>query len=179
MARESRFRVRLPVAQFGLAALFGGFGQWQRSAILSRPFFDGQTLRNSTAVYHVWPWPYKFAVVSNIPAFLLGLVLSWPIGTAWPGASEYVTNLPSLLFVPILWYWVGSRLDRRWSVADKTPWIALFVFTLVSVVAASIPIGYVSYVPFGIVVWVGTVVAIHLLSDRATDEKKQSEKLSC
>jgi hypothetical protein len=35
--REIRFRVLLLLAEFGLAALLGGFVLWQRSTILSRP----------------------------------------------------------------------------------------------------------------------------------------------
>jgi hypothetical protein len=169
MARENRFRMILPVAQSGLAVLFGGFGLWKRSAILSRPFFEGQTLWNSTARFHVWPWPYKFAVVLNVPAVLMGLLLAWPIGTAWPevSVSEYLAYMPSLLFVPILWYWVGSRLDRRWSSGDKTPWIALLIFTLVCLVGAFIPIGYVGHLPYGLAVWLVTAVVIRYISKAA------------
>jgi len=155
-----RFRILLPVAQCGLAALFGGIGLWQRSAILSRPFFEGQTLWDSTARFHVWPWPYKFAVVSNMPAFMAGALLTWPIGAAWPQLPESVQIAPSLLFVSMLWYWVGSRLDLRWSVADKTPWIVLLIFTLVSLVGAFIPIGYVGYLPYGFMVWVVAALTI-------------------
>jgi hypothetical protein len=160
MARELRFRVILPVAEFGFAALFGCIGLWQRFAILSRPLFEGQTLWNSTARFHVWPWPYKFAVVSNMPAFLAGSILTLPIVALWPDASESVQNALSLLFVPLLWYWVGSRLDLRWSVLDKTPWIALLIFTLVSLVGAFLPTGYVGYLPYGFVFWVVVALTI-------------------
>lgn len=170
MVRDARFRLFLPMAQFLLAVLFGGLGLWQRSAILCQPLFDGQTLWNSTAVYHVWPWLYKFAVVSNIPAFVIGSLLSWPIAIAWPKASEYVANIPSLLLVPVLWHWVGSHLDRRWSVRETAPWIALLVFTVLCVVAASVPIGYVTYIPFGMVVWVGTLALLRR-SNRTTDAR--------
>jgi hypothetical protein len=119
MTRANRFRVLLPSAECLLAAVFGGVGHWQRSTILSRPWFsEGQTMWNSTARFHVWPW------------------------------------------VPILWYWVGSRLDRRWGVTDPTPWIALSVFTLVCLVGAFLPIGYVGFLPYGFVVWVITAVTI-------------------
>jgi hypothetical protein len=166
MARVNRFHLLLPIAQSGLAAFFGGFGLWQRSIILSRPLFEGQTLWNSTARFHVWPWPYKFAVVSNMPAVLVGLLLALPIGAAWPGASvsEYVAYLPSLLLVPILWYWIGSRLDRRWSLGDKTPWIALSIFTLVCLLGAFIPIGYVAHLPYGLAVWLITALVIRRVS---------------
>ena len=32
---------------------------------------------DTTARFHVWPWPYKFAFVSNFPAFMAGSLLSW------------------------------------------------------------------------------------------------------
>ncbi len=154
MARDCRFCTLLPVAQVGLAALFGGYGLWERSAILSRPFVQGQTLSDSTARFHVWPWSYKFATVSNLPALMAGSLTSSPLVIIWPGVPEYVANLASLLFVPLLWYWVGSRLDRRWRVTDKTPWIALSVFTLSCIGGAFAPIGYTGFLPYGFVLWV-------------------------
>jgi hypothetical protein len=161
MGRASRFRILLPAAQCLLAALFGGVGLWQRSAILSRPWFsEGQTMWNTTARFHVWPLPYKFAAVVNMPAFLAGDLLGWPIGERWPELPESVLATLQLLLVPILWYWVGFRLDRRWNVTDPTPWIALSIFTLVCLVGAFLPIGYVGFLPYGFVVWVITALTI-------------------
>lgn len=154
MSRERRFRELLPAAQSLLAVLFGGLGLRQRYAILNRPLFEGQTLWDTTGRFHVWPWPYKLAAVSNFPAFLAGTLISWPLAFVWPGVTEYVANLPALLFVPLLWYWVGFRLDRRWRVADKTPWIALSVFTLSCLAGAFLPIGYTGFLPYGFAVWV-------------------------
>jgi len=112
MVQGKRFRRLLPVAQTVLALVFGGLGLWERNETLNRSFLGW----NSTSRYHVWPWPYKLAVVSNMPAFLAGLLLSWPIGGLWPELPEWLQIAPSLLFLPMLWYWVGSRLDRRWGV---------------------------------------------------------------
>lgn len=155
MTRRVRFRTILPGAQFGLAALFGGLGLWQRSAILGRPGFgEGQTLWDSTARFHVWPWPFKFAAVTNMPAFLAWSLLSWPIGERWPTAPETVTAIPSLLLVAMLWYWVGSRLDLRWRVTDQAPWIALSVFSVVSLAGAFLRISYADFLPYGFVLWV-------------------------
>src|SRR5712692_164328 len=106
MPRNRQFRVLLPVAQCALAALFGGAGLWQRFAILSRPFLEGQTLWDTTARYHVWPWAYKFAAILNMPAFLAYALL-------WVGFPEAVALAPSLLLVALLWYRVGCRLDRQ------------------------------------------------------------------
>jgi len=151
----------LPVAQVGLAALLGGLGLWERAAILNHPIFDaGQTLWNSTARFHVWPWPWRFAVVTNTPAFLAWSLLGWPIGERWPTLPEGVIAAPSLLLVAVLWYWVGSRLDRRWTLSDWTPWVALFAFTVVSLAAALLPPRYVDYLPYGFAIWVVVVFII-------------------
>ena len=163
MGREIRFRTLLPVAECGIAALFGGLGLWQRSKILSGSFWGDTTLWESTARFHVWPWPYKFAVISNLPGVLAGLLLSWPLGLIWPGMSEYMEDVPSLLFAAILWYWVGSRLDRRWRLTDKAPWIAVSIFTLVCLAGAFLPMGYTGYLPYGLAVWVVAGVLIGLV----------------
>jgi hypothetical protein len=155
-----RFRLLLPVAQCGLAAVFGGIGLSQRSVILSRIFWEGETLWHSTARFHVWPWPFKFAVVSNFPAFLMGSLTLWPIGSVWPELPESVQIAPSLVFVLILWYWAGSRIDRGWLVTDKAPWIALAVFTLVCLIGAFLLIGYTGFQPYGFVVWVIAAVTL-------------------
>lgn len=160
MARELRFRIVLPIAEFGVAALFGGLGLWQRSAILGRSFFEGQTLWDSTARFHVWPWPYKFAAVSNLPALFAGSLVTVPIGAMKPTLPEALQLAPTLLFVFCLWYWIGSRLDRRWKLTDKTPWIALLIFTSVSLTGAFIPLGYVGYLPYAFIVWVLAALAI-------------------
>jgi len=160
MNRRIRLRAILPLAQCGLAALFGGFGLWQRAAILSRTFVDGQTLWNSTARFHVWPWPYKFAAIANFPALVAGSFLAWPIGALFPHLPEAVQMAPSLLFVWILWRWVGSRVDLRWRVADMAPWTAIVIFNLVCLAGALMPIGYVGYLPYGFLVWSITVIAL-------------------
>lgn len=88
MAAEIRFRVILPLAQSVSAALFGGFGLWERSAFLGRPVFGNQTLWNSSVASHYWPWTYKFAAVLNFPALLAGLLLGWPFSKRWPSLPE-------------------------------------------------------------------------------------------
>jgi hypothetical protein len=161
MTRRLRFRTILPVAEFALAALFGGLGLWERAAILNRPGFGaGQTLWDSTARFHVWPWPFRFAVVTNLPAFLAWSLLGWPISLCWPTLPEGAINAPSLLLVAMLWYWVGSRLDRRWSVSDKAPWLALFAFSVVSLAGALVRLGYVDYLSYGFVIWVIVALTI-------------------
>jgi len=158
MAGQHQFRALLPVAQCGLAALFGGWGLWERSTILSRPMFAGQTWWDSTARFHVWPWPYKFAAIENLPALLGGLILTWPIKAIKPDLPEAVQAVPSLLLVVVLWYWVGSRLDRRCLVGEGTPWIFLIVFTALCLTGAFLPIGYTGYLPYAALVWLVAIL---------------------
>ena len=174
MIRPIRFRLLLPVVQTMASALFGGVGLWQRNKILSQPLFGDQTLWESTARYHVWPWPYKFAVISNTPAFLAGWLASWPIGSLWPEVPEAFELAPTALFVALLWYWVGFRLDRRWRgvgaasllLGSTTPWKLLFVFTAVCLIGAFVPIGYVGYIFYGCLVWLATVGIISKTTKR-------------
>lgn len=146
MIRALRFPILLPVTHTFLAARFGGFGLGQRFALLNRPFLEGQTLWDSTARFHVWPWPYKLAAVFNLSALLARSLTSLPLAHMRPGMTDSAANLPALLFVPFLWHWVGSGLDRRWRMADKTPWAAWSVFTAASV-AGAVPIGSVGFLP--------------------------------
>lgn len=165
MTRRIRFQTILPVVEFGLAALFGSIGLWERAEILNRPGFGaGQTLWDSTARFHVWPWPFRFAAVMNLPAFLGWSLLGWPINLLWPTLPEGATTVPSLLLVATLWYWVGSRLDRRWKVSDWTPWFALFAFTVVSLAGALIRLGYVDYLSYGFIIWVIVALTVSRLT---------------
>jgi hypothetical protein len=107
MVGGTQFRKVLPALQTTIAISFGGWGLWLRNSILSRPFWSS-TGWNSTAAFHVWPWPFKFAAILNMPAFLAGGLLSWPLDYLWPGLPEWVSALPVLLVIPLLWYWVGS-----------------------------------------------------------------------
>jgi hypothetical protein len=177
-----QFRRVLPVSQTVLATVFGGWGLWIRDSILSQPLFGNSTLRNSTAQFHVWPWPFKFAVVLNMPAFLMGLLLSWPLSAFRPGLPESISVLPVLLLVPLLWYSIGSWLDRTQGAdqnrgSRKKHWILLLVFTLVCAAASSIPErvgGYVSYLPLGVLIW-----AVVGLAASAALRKHKSRTASC
>jgi hypothetical protein len=173
MSQKIRFRIMVPVLETSLAALSGGFGLWQRNQILSHPGFGGGTMWDTTARFHVWPWPFKFAVISNVPAFLAGLLLTLPIRVIWPTLSEMAALAPSLIFAALLWYWVGYRLDRRWYGATiappggtRTPWVLLLVFTVVCLVGAFLPMGHVGYQPYGLVVWLVTAITIHKTTKR-------------
>jgi ABC-type phosphate/phosphonate transport system permease subunit len=159
MAFRGQFCRILPASQVALAALFGGWGLWQRNQILSHDYLFG-TGWNSTARFHVWPWPYKFAAISNLPALFSGLLLTIPISAVRPTLSEALQLAPTLVFVLLLWFWVGSRLDRRWSVADWTPWIAILLFMILSSVGAFLPLGYTGFLPYGFALWAVACLAL-------------------
>jgi hypothetical protein len=165
MARGTQFRKVLPVLQTAIAVSFGGWGLWLRHSILSQPFW-GSTGWNSTARFHVWPWPFKFAAILNMPAFLCGLLYSWPVDDLHPGLPVWVLLLPSLILVLVLWHMVGSWVDRRQFDAAKiripryVAWGVLLLLTLVSVIGALVSL-YIGFIPFGVAVWLilGTAMA--------------------
>jgi hypothetical protein len=125
MVRDNRFSMLLPVAQSVLTAIFGGLGLWQRSMILSRPFLEGQLLWDTTARFHVWPWPYKFAVILSMPAFVGGMLVSWLVSAFGLKISEVIQIALFFVLVPALWYWVGSRVGSELpSIVTDAPRIA-------------------------------------------------------
>jgi hypothetical protein len=103
-----------------------------------------------------------------MPAFLLGLLLSWPLDALRPGLPESVSLLPALLFVPLLWYFVGSWLDKRGSAgknnsARKLDWVLFPLFIGVCAAASSIPSrvwGYTNYLYFGALIWITVAIGI-------------------
>ena len=109
MASKAQFCRILPASQVALAAAFGGWGLWQRNQILSHDYLFG-TGWNSTARFHVWPWPYKFTAISNLPALFAGLLLTIPISAIKPTLSETLQLAPTLVFVFLLWVRVGAAI---------------------------------------------------------------------
>jgi hypothetical protein len=158
MTREIHFHKLLPLSQTIVAIAFGGYGLWLRDSIINKSWLGW----NSTLPFHVWPWAFKFAAILNMPAFLAGGLLSWPLDAIRPGLPESISMLPVLLFVPLLWYRIGLWLDQRSSVdknrnSIKGQWILILAFTAICAVASSVPpelAGYISYIPLGIAIWV-------------------------
>jgi hypothetical protein len=151
MRQPPRFRIILPPVQFFLAGLLGGCGLWQRAVILSRPFMSGQTLNDTTARFHIWPWPFKLAAVINMPAVIVGGLLSWVFGAFGVLVNDFTGFIFSLLLVPPLWYWIGSKLDFKSRLGAY--WF-LLLFTLASAGCSSFSFGYTSYLPFGVILWI-------------------------
>jgi hypothetical protein len=177
MTQRIQFRKSLPVLQTALAILLGGWGLWLRNSVLSRPFLGNSTGWDSTLRFHFWPWPFKFAAVLNMPAFIASGLLSWPLDYLWPGLPEWVSALPVLLFIPLLWYWVGSWADKNNSEKsgerERGRGIVLLFFILVCAAASSIPdyvAGYTGYVVFGIAIWL--VLAIGVKVSVASGKRK-------
>ena len=168
MIQRTQFHKVLPVSQTALAILFGGWGLWVRVSMLNRSFLGW----GSTAEFHLWPWPFKFAAILTMPAFIVGTLLSWPLGYLLPRLPDWV---PIVLFIPLLWYWVGSWVDQHLS--RKQGWTMLLLFIVICAGAASIPKrvgGYAGYVLFGIEIWL--VVAIAMKA--TTTLRKRRAKLS-
>jgi hypothetical protein len=160
MSREIYFRRILPPLSTIVAIVLGEWGLWLRGAIIRNSL-----AWDSTARFHTWPWTFKFTAVLNLPAILAGLLLSWPLGALKPDFPELISFLSVLLFVPLLWYWIGSWLDRRINGntngnARARGWVLLLAFGIVSAAISSIPsnfAGYTSYLPFGLVIWMTAV----------------------
>jgi hypothetical protein len=169
MVRHTQFRKVLPLLHTPIAIAFGGWGLWIRNSILSRPFWGGSTGWQTTEAFHVWPWPFKFAAILNMPAFFIGSLLSLPLEylhvRPW-----WVSVLPVILLVPALWYLVGAWLDERqlriakMRIPRYVPWVSIFLHAAVSLVGALISLRflglYTGFIPYGIVVWAGLGTAI-------------------
>lgn len=91
----------------------GGWGLWERITSINHLWLGW----NSLLRFHVWPRPFKFAVVQNIPAFLIGLLLSWPIDSFKPG-------LPLMGFTIAVASAGACTLVFDWSLAgpETIPW---------------------------------------------------------
>jgi hypothetical protein len=165
MSRKTQFRFLLPIVETLMAALVGGIGLWQRHHILSQRFVGDQTLWESTARFHVWPLPYRFAVITNIPAFFAASIVQWPMGWLVPELPEIFSFVLFVLFVPMLWFLVGSRFDRL-PAASKRPWAILLSFTMLATAAMFTP-GYVEYVLSGCVLWLVFGVVIGRIKPQA------------
>jgi hypothetical protein len=165
MMREAGFRKILPLTQTFVAAVFGGWGLFIRDSIIRNSLGWNSTLR-----FHVWPWPFKFAAILNMPAFIAGLLVSWPLDSLRPGLPESVSMLPTLLFVTWLWYPIGSWADRTsMSTQSKNARLAFSIsfllFTLVCATAASISayIGsYTSYLVIGTAIWLTVTIGVNV-----------------
>jgi hypothetical protein len=169
MINGPRFCKVLPLIYVVLATTFGGWGLSQRANILNQSWVGG-TLWDTTARFHVWPWPYKFAAVMNTPALLAGLLLSRPLSAVAPTSPERLQFAPTLPFVFVLWFFVGAQLERRWGISDKIAWLLLLGHLLVSLAIALISPGYTDYLVYGLLFWLLIAIPIVLVSKRAGPE---------
>ena len=148
----ANLRFRLWVAALGAAITegFGAVGSWQRNHVLSQPFFMGQTLWDSTARFHVWPWPFKVAAIWAFPAFFGGSIVMIPVNFLVRSLPEAAALLPTGVLALLLWYWVASKLE---SYSPTTRWARLGIFFAVSITGAILPLGYTGWLPFGALLW--------------------------
>jgi hypothetical protein len=159
MTSRMRFRQILPAAQVACAALFGGWGLWQRDQISQSRLL----VRNWVEHYGQIPRVAMALQVRSdiqLSGAICRTALTVPIGALRPTLAEAIQLLPTLIFVLFLWGWVGSRLDQRWTVTDRTPWIAILLFTIVSLMGAFLPTGYPGFLPYGFLVWIIASLAL-------------------
>jgi hypothetical protein len=164
------FRWLLTSIGASVAAVFGTLGLWERNLILSRPFFNSSTWWDSTARFHVWPWPYKLAVICNMPAFIGGWIILLPIRLVWPTLPGAWYLVPSVTLAALLWYWVGSRLET-YSVITRWTW--LFAFAAVSLTGTFIQMGYTGWQLYGALLW--CIAALFLRRTWAPSKKIPSQ----
>lgn len=172
MGGRPQFRLLLPPIQIISAACFGGVGLWERYQILNQRIWGDQTLWNSTAAFHVWPRPLRFAVVTNIPAFLAAGIVEWVV--RWFGANppEIAAFAVSVVFVGVLWHKIGSQFDAQLAASTQRPWMILLCFTAFSIAGVFTP-GYISYVYYGIMLWVAFTIVIVRRSGRTPSTTAQ------
>jgi hypothetical protein len=72
---------------------------------------SGLTLKDTTALYHIWPWPLKLAIVFNLPAVIGGEVLGTPFRASSTTVGVILAAGITLFFVIALWLAVGHRLE--------------------------------------------------------------------
>ncbi len=148
-----QFRTILPIAQPLLAIILGCIGEWQRWHILTQRSFFGDGW-HSTARFHVWPWPLKFAVITTMPTMFPGALLSLIVRDSWEEAFYMATLVLAYLAAPVLWYWIGYKFDHRWTLQNRKPWIALSIFNLIALTGSLVGLGTVGYMPFSTVLWI-------------------------
>ena len=150
MLANLRSRIWVAVLATALAEGFGAVGLWQRNHVLSQHFFMGQTLWESTARFHVWPWPFKVGAIWALPAFFGGSIVMMPVNLLIGPLPEAAELLPAGALALPLWYWVAARLER-YSPAMR--WASLGVFLVLSLAGALLPLGYTGWFPFGVLAW--------------------------
>jgi len=153
----ANLRFRLWVAALGTAITegCGAVGLWQRNHVLSQSLFMGQTLWDSTARFHVWPWPFKVAAIWAFPAFLGGSIVMMPVNLLIPTVPEAAELLPTGAL--LLWYWVASKLE--WY-SPTIRWALLGIFLALSLSGAILPLGYTGWLPFGALMWCVTTLLL-------------------
>ena len=165
-----RFRWLVTAGGTAVAAAFGAVGQWERNRILNQPFIEGSTLWDTTARFHVWPWPFKLAAIWNMPAFIGGSILMLPFRLIWTTLAEAADFVPEAVLTVFLWYRVGSRLET-YSLTAR--WVLLVALGGASITGAVIPIGYTGWLLYGALVWCVAGLLLRKLWWRAKENPGQ------
>jgi hypothetical protein len=145
-------RPRIAIALIAIVVTFvcGGLGTYQRDVILSQPFLGDQTLADTTARFHVWPWPLKVAMTISLPAFLVAAVAAGIFSDFSETVGTVVHVFATSFLTILLWWVVGIRLDGR---SSRELAVGLSAFAGAAAVAACAPLGNVGFLPAGILTW--------------------------
>ena len=164
----AKVRFRLWVAAIGAAITegFGSVGVWQRSHVLSQPFLMGQTLWDTTARFHVWPWPFKVAAIWAFPAFFGGAIVMVPVNFLLRSLPEAWELLPTGVSALLLWYWAASKLE--WY-SPTARWAWLGTLFALSLTGAILPLGYTGWLSFGALVWCVAALLLRRVGPHAKD----------
>jgi hypothetical protein len=126
---------------------------------------------DTTAPLHVWPWPYKFAVILNMPAAFAGMFFSAMVFSDFASrygrvATEAVGGIVSLLLTLPLWYWIGLRFDRTCG-TKSSGYLSFWVFLSSMIIlsfSGALYLGPIDYLLYGCGVWVLAAIAIAALT---------------
>jgi hypothetical protein len=162
---KGRLRIFLSVGQFVCAGLFGGIGLWERLSTLNQTIGNAP-LWEATAPLHLWPLPYKFAAILNMPAALAGMLFSAFASASGPVVSEVVGGIVSLVLTLPLWYWIGFRFDctrEAKNSGDFSFWLFLSTIVILSFLGAFY-FGPIDYLLWGIVLWLAAALGVAVLT---------------
>jgi hypothetical protein len=147
--RRIAYQVALPPVQLAVYLLLIWYGCYYRPVWQDRferwiaphaPVGDGW---EPTWICGVPPVPEQLAEGINAPAALVGALALAPIASAFrsafrEGASrELASHTATALFVPLLWYLIGRRLDRR-RIVRNPPTVVGKVATVTGFVMAAL-----------------------------------------
>ena len=107
-----RFRILLPVGAFAVTAALLCWGQLEEEEFWA-PTESGSGW-NLRSVWDYMPAGRRLAYMLNLPVVpFVSSIYSYLDDRAQHGPRDPTHEIPFILAVPFLWYWVGRGIDRR------------------------------------------------------------------